>query len=105
MVGIEAIARVKMLNRNIPMVNIFFLPTISESLPKGTRNIAEERIYEVTTHPVSTAFNSKSLAMAGKTIFVDETIKGVINPLIIAAMRATLCKDLLLSMKNTPLVD
>jgi len=43
--------------------------------------------------------------MAGKTIFVDETIKGVINPLMIEAMRATLCKDLLLSMKNTPLID
>ena len=67
---------------------------MSESRPKGTRNIADDRMYDVTTHPISTAFMLKSLPIEGSTIFVDDTMNGVRNALIADEISATLLNEL-----------
>jgi hypothetical protein len=62
-------AAVKMI---IPQKKTFFLPYISASLPKGTRNIAAERRYNVPTQLRSTVFIFRSFPIAGNAIFIEE---------------------------------
>jgi hypothetical protein len=57
----KMIRKVDMVKRDIPYVKIFFLPTISASLPKGRRKITEERIKLLAIHPSSIAVVLKSL--------------------------------------------
>ena len=58
-------------------MKIFFLPTISASLPKGRRKITDERIKLLAIHPSSIAVVLKSLAIAGKARLIAEPRKGV----------------------------
>ena len=66
---------------------------MSESLPKGTRNTADERMYDVTTHPICTAFMLKSFPIEGSTIFVDEIMNGGRKALIAEAIKAVLFNE------------
>ena len=52
-----------------PGMKIFFLPTISASLPKGTENAATVSIYAVITHPRNPALTSNSSPIAGMERF------------------------------------
>jgi hypothetical protein len=61
----------------MPQANIFFLPWMSACLPKGTRNMAAARMYDVGTQLISTALIRNSLLMAGSAMLMDETIKRV----------------------------
>jgi hypothetical protein len=63
--------------RIIPYLNIFFLPFMSASLPKGRRNIAEVRIKLLTIHPSSTAVVLKSFPIEGRARFIADPRKGV----------------------------
>ena len=47
----KMMSEVEIVNRNIPSEKIFFLPIISANLPNGNRNIADERIKLLITHP------------------------------------------------------
>jgi hypothetical protein len=87
----KIIRKVETVNNEIPIENTFFLPIISASLPKGNRNIAEDKIKLLTTHPRLIAFAWRSLPIEGKARFTAELRKGVKN----AAKVATRSTDLL----------
>jgi hypothetical protein len=87
----KMIRKVDRVKRDIPYVKIFFLPTISESLPKGRRKITEERIKLLAIHPSSIALVLKSLAIAGRARLMAEPRKGVRK----AAKEVTIKTDLL----------
>ena len=61
----------------MPYVKIIFLPYISAILPKGTRNIAAARIYEVGIQLNKTTFIENSLLIKGRAMLTEEPIKGV----------------------------
>jgi hypothetical protein len=62
----KIIRNVDNVKRDIPYVNIFFLTTISASLPKGRRNITHERIKLLAIQPSSIAVVLKSPAIEGR---------------------------------------
>ena len=72
------------------MIKILFLPYISAILPKGTRNIAAARRYEVAIQPSKTAFILNSLPIEGRAILTEEPIKGVRKEVNVATKRAAL---------------
>ena len=72
------------------MENIFFLPIISASRPKGRRNIAEDKIKLLITQPSSMAFALRSFPIDGRARLTAEPRKGVRN----AAKVATRSTDL-----------
>lgn len=61
----------------MPYVKILFLPYISAILPKGTRNTAAARRYEVATQLNRTAFIPNSCPIDGSAMLTEEPIKGV----------------------------
>jgi hypothetical protein len=63
----------------LPIRNIFFRPTISASLPKGTRNIAVEIRKDIIIQFWATAAIENSLPMVGNAMPTAEPIKGVKN--------------------------
>jgi hypothetical protein len=69
-------ARLKIM---IPMVNIFFLPTMSAILPNGTRKAAATNKKEVATQLKVSAFIPNSIPMVGNAILMDAAIKGIRN--------------------------
>jgi hypothetical protein len=72
----KMIKKVEIVKRDIPYVKIFFLPTISASLPKGRRKITDERIKLLAIHPSSIAVVLKSFAIAGKARLIADPRKG-----------------------------
>jgi len=61
----------------MPNVKILFLPYISAILPKGTRNTAAARRYEVATQLNRTAFIPNSCPIDGSAMLTEEPMKGV----------------------------
>ena len=61
----------------IPNVRILLRPYISALRPKGTRNMAPARMYELETQLSKTASIENSRPMAGRAMFTEEPIKGV----------------------------
>ena len=64
---------------NMPNMKIRLRPWISPNLPKGTKNIAAARIYELATQPNVTASSENLFPMAGSAMLTDENMKGVIK--------------------------
>jgi hypothetical protein len=60
---------------------------MSANLPKGKRNIAEDKIKLLITHPSSMAFAFRSLPIAGSARLTAEPRKGVRNAAKVATMR------------------
>jgi hypothetical protein len=73
------IRKVDMVNRKIPIVNIFFLPIISPSRPNGKRKIADVRMKLLITQPRLMAFAWSSLPIDGKARLTAEVRNGVRN--------------------------
>ncbi|GAI27508.1 unnamed protein product [marine sediment metagenome] len=74
----------------MPYVKILFLPYISAILPKGTRNIAAARRYEVATQLNKTAFIANSCPIDGSAMLMEELIKGVTKEANAATNKAAL---------------
>jgi len=72
----------------MPYVKIRFRPYMSAILPKGRRNIAEARRYEVVTQVNKIASIPNSLPMEGSAMLTEELIKGVRKELIVATTNA-----------------
>jgi hypothetical protein len=82
-------SKVVIVNNRMPSEKTFFRPIISASLPKGKRNIAEERIKLLITHPSPIALALRSLPIEGKARLTADPRKGVRN----AAKAATSITD------------
>jgi hypothetical protein len=72
----KIIRKVDMVNNRIPIKKIFFLPTMSPSLPKGRRNIAEDRMKLLMTQPRPMAFAWNSLPIDGSARLAAELRNG-----------------------------
>src|SRR5512136_146901 len=66
----------------------FFRPWMSASLPKGTRNMAAARRYEVATQLSDTASIANSAPIEGRAMLIEEPIKGGRKAASVAATRA-----------------
>jgi hypothetical protein len=88
--GATAMKRDERVKIHMPYVNIRFLPKMSAILPRGTRNMAAAKRYDVGTQLRSTAPIWNSLPIAGSAILIDEPIKGVRNAESVAMRRADL---------------
>jgi hypothetical protein len=73
----KTIRKVDIVNNEIPIVKILFLPIISPSLPKGNRKIADVSIKLLITQLRLIAFVWRSLPIEGKARFTAEVRKGV----------------------------
>jgi|ERR1035437_1084228 hypothetical protein len=80
----KIVARVKMI---FPIKNIFFRPTISASLPKGTRKIADDSRNDIMIQFMDTAFSENSFAIVGKAILTAEPMNGVKNDVTMVTTR------------------
>ena len=58
----------------MPYVKIFFRPYMSAILPKGTRNIAEAKRYDLEIQPNRTTSILNSALIAGRAIFTAEAM-------------------------------
>jgi hypothetical protein len=58
--------------------------------PKGTRNMAAARIYELETQLNKTASMENSRPMAGRAMFTEDPIKGVRKEPVVVTSRAAL---------------
>src|SRR5512136_1061977 len=76
----------------------FFRPWMSASLPKGTRNMAAARRYEVATQLSDTASRANSSPIEGRAILIEEPIKGGRKAASVAATRADHFTDALSSI-------
>jgi hypothetical protein len=85
----KTIRKVEIVNRRMPVEKTFFLPIMSASRPKGNRNIADERIKLLITHPRPIALTSRSFPIEGRARFTADPRKGVRN----AAKAATSITD------------
>ena len=74
----------------MPYVKILFLPYMSAILPKGTRNIAAARRYDVGIQPNAMASIANSLPIDGSAILIVEPIKGVRKEPKVAISKAAL---------------
>jgi hypothetical protein len=72
----KIIRKVDTVNNRIPIKKIFFLPTMSPSLPKGRRNIAEDKMKLLMTQPRPMAFAWNSLPIDGSAKLAAELRKG-----------------------------
>ena len=86
--GATAQSTVPNANTHIPRRNVLFLPRISASFPKGTRNTAAASRYDVGTQLRRTAFIENSSAMSGRAMLIEDAMNGVRNELIMASKRA-----------------
>ena len=84
------IRNVEIVKRRIPVENTFFLPMISASRPNGRRNIADERIKLLITHPSSIALAFRSFPIDGRARFTAEPRKGVRNAAKVATSKTDL---------------
>jgi len=66
-----------MVNTMFPIKNIFFRPIISDSLPKGTRKIAEVKRYDIITQLIDTELRDNSWVIFGKAMLTALPRKGV----------------------------
>jgi L-asparagine transporter-like permease len=92
----KIIRKVEIVNRKIPREKIFFLPTISASLPKGSKNIDADSIKLLITHPMLIAFAFSSLPIDGRARLTAEPRKGVRKAANVATIRTDLFDVLLL---------
>ena len=69
--------RVATTKNMLPSSNIFLLPTISASLPRGTSRIADDNKYAMGIQLSETAFMDKSTLIDGSAIFTADPIKGL----------------------------
>lgn len=74
--GDTAAKKFEAANKMAPKAKIFFLPTMSASLPMGTREAAVANRYVVATHPKRTALAPNSRAIEGSDIFTEDIING-----------------------------
>jgi hypothetical protein len=81
------IKKLDMVNSKIPRENIFFLPIISASRPKGRRNTAVDNIKLLITQLRLIALDSKSLPIEGSARFTAELRKGVRKAANVATKR------------------
>ena len=65
-----------------PVKKTRFLPQISASFPKGTRNTAEESRKDMETQLMATAPRENSLLIAGRAMFMAAPRKGLIKEVI-----------------------
>jgi hypothetical protein len=79
-------------NTSSPSVNTRFRPFMSASLPRGTKNIAANKRYAVTTQLNRKASMANSLPIVGRAMLTAEMSKGVIK-----AASVTMNKTALLS--------
>jgi hypothetical protein len=84
------IRKVEMVNSKIPTEKIFLLPIMSASRPKGRRNIAEDKIKLLITHPRLIAFALRSLPIDGRARLTADPRKGVRNAAKVATRRTDL---------------
>ena len=82
----------------LPIKNILFLPLISASLPRGTRNTADESMKAMETQLIPTAPSENSSLMAGKAILIAAPRKGLINDEMMIEKRINLLEFLLRSV-------
>jgi hypothetical protein len=94
----KIIRKVVMVKSIIPEENIFFLPTISPSLPNGRRKIADESMKLLMTHPRLIALALRSLPIAGNARFTAEPRKGVMNAAKVATIKTEFFDVLSLSI-------
>jgi hypothetical protein len=73
----KAHKRVETVKKMLPYSNIFLLPMISASLPKGTSMTAENKRKPMAIQLSDTAFIDSSLLMLGRAIFTAEPMKGL----------------------------
>jgi len=74
----------------MPYWKTLFLPWMSAILPKGIRNIAAARMYEMVTQLNVTASRLNSLAIVGRAIFTEDPMKVTAKEAVAAARSATL---------------
>ena len=65
--------------KEMPAMNMFCFPILSDILPNGKRNIAYAIRKLVCTHPICAAGIAKSEEINGRAMFTPEDIKGVAN--------------------------
>jgi hypothetical protein len=85
----KTIRKVEIVNSRMPAENTFFLPIMSASRPNGSRNIADERMKLLITHPSPIALALRSLPIAGNARLTAEPRNGVRN----AANAVTIMTD------------
>ena len=73
----------------LPIRKIFFLPTISDILPKGTRKIADASKNDICIQLKDMAVNENSLLITGSATFTADPMKGLKNDDIIATANRT----------------
>lgn len=83
----KTIMIVDSVNNNNPALNTLFLPTMSASLPNGIREIADDRIKLLITHPISIALAPRSFPIDGNARFTDDPRNGVRNAAKAATIR------------------
>ena len=74
----------------MPYWKTLFLPWMSAILPRGIRNIAAARMYEMVTQLNVTASRLNSLAIVGRAIFTEDPMKVTVKEAVAAARSATL---------------
>ena len=74
--------------RIVPEMKTRFLPWISANLPKGTRNIAAARRYEVATQLRAIASSENARPIEGRAMFTVDAMKGVMKDAEVETSRA-----------------
>jgi hypothetical protein len=90
----KIIRKVEIVNKSIPRVKIFFLPTISPSLPKGRRKMAEDKMKLLTTQPILIASACSSFPIVGNARLIAEERNGVRNEAKVVTSKTDLFRDL-----------
>ena len=70
-----------------PMINNFFIPQTSASLPSGSKKIAEDKPKACDIQPSSTAFKESSIPIEGKATLTPLTINGPVSDVKIEIAR------------------
>jgi hypothetical protein len=89
----KIIRKVEIVYKRIPRVNIFFLPTISPSLPNGRRKMADASKKLLTTHPILIASACSSFPIAGSARLIEEERNGVRNAAKVDTSKTDLLTD------------
>jgi len=86
----KIIRNVETVNSRIPVEKTFFLPIMSASRPKGSRNIAEESMKLLITQPSPMALAFMSFPIDGRARFTAEPRNGVRNAANVATNKIDL---------------
>jgi hypothetical protein len=100
----NTIKNVDIVNNKIPSEKIFFLPIISASLPKGKRNIADDRMKLLITHPRLIAFAWRSFPIDGRARLMAELRNGVRKAAKVATRRTDFLETFSLVISRSMLI-